>query len=123
MKCVSALSTVRNTESAIADVIGRASEGLAGEAADLALVFSSTHHAEALGRLAAKVRGDGLARHVLGCTGETIVGEDSEVEDAPALSLWAIQLPGVTLTRAGSPSTTRAFTASNPWPPPARRRP
>ncbi len=98
MKCVSTLSTVRNSESAIADVVGRAAEELAGEPADLAVVFSSIHHVEALGRLARDILGRGLARHVLGCTGESIVGEDQEVEDAPALSLWAIQLPGVTMT-------------------------
>src|SRR4051812_3230904 len=98
MKCVSALSTVGNTESALADVLGRAAGGLAGERADLALIFGSSHHAGGLGRIAREVRGRGLARHVLGCTGESIVGEGREVEGAPALSLWAIRMPGVDLS-------------------------
>ena len=97
MKCVSALSTERNTETALRSVVDRAAKELAGEAADLALLFASRHHAEALGEAAHEVRRRGLGRHVLGCTGESIVGEDREVEGAPALSLWAIQLPGVTL--------------------------
>ena len=98
MKCVSALSTDGNTKSALADVVGRAVEGLTGEQADLALIFTSMDHAEELGRISEEVRSKGLARHVVGCTGESIVGEDREIEGAPALSLWAIQLPGVTLS-------------------------
>jgi len=98
MKCVSALSTVANTESALADVVGRMAGELGGEPADLALVFASIDHAEGLGRIARDVRAKRLARHVVGCTGESIVGEDREVEGASALSLWAIRLPGVTLS-------------------------
>jgi small ligand-binding sensory domain FIST len=97
MKCVSALSTVRNTEAALADVVERAARDLGGEPADLALVFASEHHADALGRIAHAVREKGLGRHVLGCTGESIVGEDQEVEGSTALSLWALSCPGVEL--------------------------
>ncbi len=35
---------------------------------------------------------------LIGCTGESIVGRGQEVEDAPAISLWVAQLPGVRLT-------------------------
>lgn len=35
---------------------------------------------------------------LLGCSGETIVGGGEEIEDGPALSLWAGVLPGATLT-------------------------
>jgi small ligand-binding sensory domain FIST len=97
MKCVSALSTVRNTEAALADVLERAARDLGGEPADLALVFVSEHHADALGRIAGAIRAKGLGRHVLGCTGESIVGEDQEVEGSAALSLWAMSCPGVQL--------------------------
>jgi small ligand-binding sensory domain FIST len=99
MKCVSALSTVRNTEAALRQVVDRATEGLGGEPADLALVFASMHHAEALAEIAAETANRGLGRHVLGCTGESIVGEDREVEGSSALSLWALRLPGIALRR------------------------
>ncbi len=98
MKCVSALSTSRSTDSAVSEAIDRAVRGIKPEAADLALIFANSHHAGALGRIAEEVRRQGLGRHVIGCTGESIVGEDREVEEAPALAIWAIQLPGVTLT-------------------------
>lgn len=95
MTSVSTLSTLSDSNSAFADVAGRAVEGLAGQPADLAVIFSTSHHAEALERFGREVRARGIARHVVGCTGESIVGEDREVENAPALCLWAISLPGV----------------------------
>lgn len=98
MKCVSALSTDPSTESALTDVLDRVEAKLAGETADLAVVFASIHHAGALGRIADEIRKRGLGRHVLGCTGETVIGEEREVEGSEALSLWSIQLPGATLT-------------------------
>jgi small ligand-binding sensory domain FIST len=97
MRCASALSTARDSDAALRSVLGRVAEGLGGEPGDLALAFASSHHAEALGRLAAEARARGLGRHVLACTGESVVGEDREVERAPAVSLWAIALPGARL--------------------------
>src|SRR3954454_15822841 len=97
MKCVSALSTVRNTDAALKEVADRAAGAFEGMPADLALIFASIHHADALGEVAARVKEAGLGRHVLGCTGESIVGEDREVEGAAALSLWALRAPGMTL--------------------------
>lgn len=97
MPCVSALSTNRDSVAALTEVIDRAAQGLGGQPADLALMFASRHHAEALGPSAAEIRARGIARHVLGCTGEAIVGETREVEGTPAMSLWAIALPGATI--------------------------
>src|SRR5207249_1419455 len=98
MKCVSALSTLKDTGAAFSDVSDRVAGGLSGEPADVALIFSSPHHAQALGRFGRDLRRRGLARHVIGCTGESIIGEDQEVEGTPALSLWSARLPGVDLT-------------------------
>jgi small ligand-binding sensory domain FIST len=96
MKCVSVLSTVRNTETAMQEVVRRASEALGeGEPADLALVFASMHHADALGAIGTALTRGGLGRHVLGCTGESIIGEDQEVEGTAALSVWSLRLPGL----------------------------
>ncbi|MDR3638221.1 MAG: FIST N-terminal domain-containing protein [Isosphaeraceae bacterium] len=97
MTCVSTLSTARDSETALGEALERAAQDLAGQTADLALVFASIHHADALGRLAREVRARGISRHIVGCTGESIVGEDREVEGAPALSLWAVRLPEATI--------------------------
>jgi len=97
MKCVSALSLAPDTGTAAREVLDRVAGDLGGGGADLAVAFASADHAEGLGRLGAELRARGLARHVLACTGEAIVGADREVEEGPALSLWAIRLPGVDL--------------------------
>ncbi|MGZ3392137.1 MAG: FIST N-terminal domain-containing protein, partial [Isosphaeraceae bacterium] len=95
MKCVSALSTARNTNAAFHQVLEQLDEGLAGDTADLTLVFSSMHHADELGRIASAFLEQARTRHILGCTGESIVGDAREVEGSPALSVWSISLPGV----------------------------
>lgn len=97
MRCAAALSTARESESAIAELADRLAEGMAGEPADLAVLFASMHHAGSLGRAGSELSGRGLGVHVLGCTGETIVGEGREVEGEPALAALAIRLPGVDL--------------------------
>ncbi len=95
MRCASALSTSRDSDLAIREVLGRLADRFEGEPADLAVVFGSIHHAEALDRLGPELTARGLGRHVLGCTGETIIGEGREVEGEAALSVWAIRAPGV----------------------------
>jgi small ligand-binding sensory domain FIST len=97
MSCISVLSTARDPDVALGEVLDRVARDLAGEGADLVVAFASAHHAEALGRLGAEVRRRRLGRHVIGCTGEAIVGEGREVEDAPALSVWAARLPGAVI--------------------------
>lgn len=93
MKCASALSTATETGAAVREVVDRVAGRLGGEAADMALAFASPHHASGLGQLADDALAQGLARHVLACTGEAIVGDGREVEGSPALSLWAATLP------------------------------
>lgn len=97
MRAVGALSTTRNTEAAWGEVVPTLADGLAGEAGDLAMVFASPHHADGLGRLAQDLIGRGLARHVLGCTGESIIGDGREVEGTAALSVWVARMPGVSI--------------------------
>ncbi|GAC1473376.1 MAG: FIST N-terminal domain-containing protein [Isosphaeraceae bacterium] len=98
MTCVMALSTDQNTEVALSQVLERVARDLGGHTADLAVVFASSHYSEAFRSLAQAIRERGISRHVLGCSGESIIGEDKEVEAEPALSLWAIHLPGTKLS-------------------------
>jgi small ligand-binding sensory domain FIST len=93
MRCAVALSTIQNSEAALREVVDRLAEKFAGMTADLAVVFASMHHAEILGKVGSELTARGLGRHVIGCTGETIIGEAREVEGEPALSAWAIRLP------------------------------
>ena len=105
MKCATALSTKNQSKAAFQEVQEKLGAVLEGDCADLTVMFCSPHHGDDLGRMAATLLEQGKTRHVLGCTGESIVGEDREVEGAAALSAWAIELPGVTLEpiRLGEP--------------------
>ncbi len=94
MRCASALSTARNTDAAFRDVLDRVADGLAGEEADFALAFTSAHHADRLADLWEGARSRSLARRLVACTGESIVGEGREIEGSAAVSLWAIRLAG-----------------------------
>lgn len=94
MKCVSALSTVSSTEAAFEEVLNRVAGDLNGTCGDLAVAFVSADHAEHLGGLARAILSRRIARHVLACTAESIIGEGREIEGSSAVSLWAAELPG-----------------------------
>ena len=71
---------------------------LAGEGpVDLAIVFADSlfgHHRELSQRLH-----DGLqARHLIGCTGQSVIGSGVEAEDGAALSVLTLRLPGAEFT-------------------------
>src|ERR1041384_8350718 len=97
MRCAAALSTEPDPDAAASEVLGSMARGLGGDSADLSLLFASEHHAGVLQTIGRAMLERGLARHVLGCTGESIVGGNREIEGGPALSAWAIGLPGVAL--------------------------
>ena len=99
MRCAGILTTEASSEIAVRTVVDLLSRTFdSGEnQADLVVAFASSHHAESLGQLGTILRDRGLTRHSLGCTGETIVGDGQEVEDGPALSVWAAKLPGAEL--------------------------
>jgi small ligand-binding sensory domain FIST len=94
MRFAAALSTEEQTQTAVQEVC-RAALAQLGGPPDLAVVFASHHHAagfSGLARQLARRLGGGA---LIGCSGESIVGTGREIEDAPALSLWLAQLPGV----------------------------
>ncbi|MEX0710807.1 MAG: FIST N-terminal domain-containing protein [Pirellulales bacterium] len=91
-----ALSTAAETERAAQEVCRRAAEQLAGRP-DLAFVFASSAHAEQFDRLAAVIAGELKPGCLLGCSGESIVGNDREIEQAPAVAIWLASLPAATI--------------------------
>ncbi len=97
MNCVSMLSTSNDPEAAIAEILERLGAAFGGEPADLVTGFATPRHADTLGDLALRLRGAGLCRTFLGTTGESVVAEGREIEEGPALAVWAIRLPGATL--------------------------
>jgi len=91
---VSALSQHPDAAEATGDVVGRVLEGL-DAVPDLAVLFVSPDHLDAMAGIAATVRGVVSPRVLVGATAGAVVGGEHEVEDGPAVSLWAATLSAV----------------------------
>jgi len=89
----SALSRESDSKAAIEGSARELMRGLQGYKPDLLTVFVSHHHGSAIEHLGQELAHRSGARHVIGCTGESIVGPTIEVEGGPALALWAGVLP------------------------------
>lgn len=95
LRFASALSTLADTAAAEEEALGVLREGLDGADPALLVVFVTHHHGAALEGLGRRLMRASNARRVLGCTGETVIGGTREVEEGPALSLWAVAGDGV----------------------------
>jgi len=98
MKIQTALSRAEQTSKAVESVCREVSAGLAGSSVDLAFVFFSANHTESAEFLVSMVHEQLHPKVLLGCSAESVIGGEQEVEGQPALCLWAAHLPGTTLT-------------------------
>lgn len=87
MPFAAALSTAPQTKQALDEVCAQAPASLSGTP-DLAMVFFSPSHWDEADTIAASLKERLAPRCLLGCVGESIVGNEREVEEGPALSLW-----------------------------------
>lgn len=92
LRFAAALSTAPDAATATAEVCQAAGAQL-GVRPSLAMVFASPHHAGEMSKIAAEIRKQTSAECLMGCTGESIVGNDREIEESPALVLWLASLP------------------------------
>jgi len=95
MKVTCATSLNADSLEAAREVVRAVSGGLGGARPDLAFLFVSRHHVPLLEEILAGLHGNIDARHLLGSTGEGIIGGRLEHENRPALALWASVLPNV----------------------------
>lgn len=93
----SALSTDPESSTAEERCLAAVKVQLEGARPDLAVVFASHHHGDVLDGWTRRLREQLGARHLIGCTGTGIAGGDQEVEQRPALSLWAASMPDTEL--------------------------
>ena len=84
----------------LAAVSGRILDRL-GEHVDLALVFPSVHFVPRAERLGEGLRRAIGARVMIGCCADGVIGPDHEIEDEPAVTVVAAQLPGVEIRAFG----------------------
>lgn len=92
-----ALSTTVETETAVAEACVATMEQLS-ERPNLAMLFASPHHLDDIEIAATNVCSAIGSEALLGCTGESIIGGDREVEQGPAISLWLASLPDTSVT-------------------------
>lgn len=82
---------------AIEHAVERCTAGLNGARADLVFVFFSMHHVGAAGALAYVAQNRLSPGTLLGCSAEAVLGGETEIENAPGVSVLALGLPGVRL--------------------------
>jgi small ligand-binding sensory domain FIST len=87
------LSTVPSAREAAADA-ARAAGGRVGTDVDLAFVFLSPAHLGDIEDAVQAVREELAPGSLLGCVAEGVVGGTRELEDGPAVAVWAAALPG-----------------------------
>src|SRR5262245_27567677 len=87
MPFAAALSTLPSAAEAFQEV-GRQLAEQQGGPADLALAFFSPHHASAADKLVQGLQTQLQPKCLLGCVAESVVGNDQEIEETPALAAW-----------------------------------
>jgi small ligand-binding sensory domain FIST len=92
MSFAAALSQHPDPAEATGEVVGEIVERL-GPAPDLAVLFCSPHHVEAVEDIAAAVRQLVRPGVLLGTTAVAVLAGAREVEDDAAVALWAARLP------------------------------
>ena len=104
------------TAHAVGEAVGQVLEGLgAGAPPDLALLFVTPPHGGAIEDAAAAVMATLTPGALLGCAAESVVGGSREVEQAPAVALWAGRTGPVAPFRLGLTPTPDGNTLTG-WP-------
>jgi small ligand-binding sensory domain FIST len=83
---------------AVGETAGQVLDQLDGENPDLLVLFASPHFVGAMEDVASTLRNLLDPGTLLGVTASSIIGGSQEVEEEPALSVFAAQLPGAELT-------------------------
>ena len=83
---------------AVGEAVGQVLDGLGDERPDLVMLFTSPHHIGAMEDIVSSVRGLLDPTVLLGGSAGAVIGGGREVEDSPALSLFAARLPATLLT-------------------------
>ncbi|MCH8851892.1 MAG: FIST C-terminal domain-containing protein [Planctomycetes bacterium] len=91
MKFLSILAQGPDTESVATELVEQGSQ----MQADLAVLFATHHYGPEFGKLLGAIHSGLDVRNLIGCTAESIVGPDREVESQPAAVLFLASLPDV----------------------------
>ena len=83
---------------AVGEAVGQVLEGMGDERPDLVVAFASPHHVGAFEDVASSIRGLLDPTVLFGGTAGAVIGGGREIEDSPAISLFAARLPATLLT-------------------------
>ena len=97
MPFAASLSKDSNTTSAVEAICADVQSQLQGEKANLAFLFMTHAHSDNFAEAASRVQELLGAEVLLGCAGESIAGNDEEIEEGLGISLWAARLPQTTI--------------------------
>jgi small ligand-binding sensory domain FIST len=89
-----AVSTAADHQQALDEVVAATLAPLDGPP-DLLVCFFSMHHAAAAGAVALGLSERTGTGAIIGCSGQGVIADGRELEDGPALALWAARMPGV----------------------------
>jgi len=92
------LSLEADPERAAAEAAEGVRKGLGADSPTLVLAFASPDLADRSEALLTAIDRRLAPAALVGCTGEAIIGRGREVEEGPALSLWAARLPDARIT-------------------------
>lgn len=79
------------------NLIAAISSGLAGQHADLCILFGSAHFESEIEKVVEALSQELRPRAFLGASGEAVIADGLEYEHQPALVLWAARMPRVQL--------------------------
>ena len=94
MRFASALTTKADWTEAVEDLGRQVTAQLGPAKTDLAVLFAHPKFVPQIDELVESAQKAVGARHLIGCTGAGIIGTDQELEQKPAVSLLAGELPG-----------------------------
>jgi len=94
-KFASGLSTEENSFQAAKAVLDSVNRSLEGRTPELGVLFVSPHHSRQLKDIVPWIQERSGVSHLIGCSGQGVIGIGQEVEQAPGICLLAAVLPEV----------------------------
>jgi small ligand-binding sensory domain FIST len=95
MKIRDFLATRTETVGAIEEISSRARDVFGDDPPDLALVFYTPHHLDTVSEIGPRLMEGTGVKSLLGCSAESVIAGNREVERHPAMAVWLARLPGV----------------------------
>jgi small ligand-binding sensory domain FIST len=95
---VSCVSQSENSIEAVEEVIRNVQTGMGDRPVDLVMIFASFPSLESVDEAVERFQKEFGEAKVIGCTGCGVIGQNEEIEDQPAISCLAMNLPDVTMS-------------------------